>query len=140
MFKTPRQRFSNNAPQSITPNPPKNQPASRPEKQFEGEVFTIVEEMPEFPGGMGKLAEYLAQNINYPQTAQKAGVQGKVFVNFVVEPDGSVSNVKVIRSLGGGCDEEAVRVVKAMPQWRPGKQRGQAVRVSYNLPINFKLQ
>ena len=106
----------------------------------EQEIFTIVEEMPEFPGGMNKLAEYLAKNIKYPQMARESGIQGRVFVNFVVEPDGSVSNVTVMRSLGGGCDEEAMRVVKSMPKWKPGKQRGKAVRVSYILPVNFKLQ
>ena len=72
--------------------------------------------------------------------ARESGIQGRVFSNFVVEPDGSVSNVKVMRGIGGGCDEEAVRVVKSMPKWKPGKQRGKAVRVSYNLPVNFKLQ
>ncbi len=106
----------------------------------ESEVFTVVEEMPEFPGGMAKLAEYLANNIKYPQMARESGIQGRVFINFVVEPDGHVSNVNVKRSVGGGCDEEALRVVKAMPKWKPGKQRGKAVRVSYNLPVNFKLQ
>ena len=106
----------------------------------EAEIFTIVEEMPEFPGGMTKLAEYLAKNIKYPQMARESGIQGRVFVQFVVEPDGSVSNVNVMRSLGGGCDEEAMRVVKSMPKWKPGKQRGKPVRVSYILPVNFKLQ
>lgn len=106
----------------------------------EAEIFTIVEEMPEFPGGMTKLADYLAKNIKYPQMARESGIQGRVFVNFVVEPDGSVSNVTVMRSLGGGCDEEAMRVVKSMPKWKPGKQRGKPVRVSYILPVNFKLQ
>ena len=103
-------------------------------------IEEYVEEMPEFPGGMNKLAEYLAKNIKYPQMARESGIQGRVFVNFVVEPDGSVSNVTVMRSLGGGCDEEAMRVVKSMPKWKPGKQRGKAVRVSYILPVNFKLQ
>lgn len=110
------------------------------EEVVEAEIFTVVEEMPEFPGGMAKLAEYLAKNIKYPQLARESGIQGRVFINFVVEHDGSVTNVKVMRSLGGGCDEEAVRVVKSMPKWKPGKQRGKAVRVSYNLPVNFKLQ
>lgn len=110
------------------------------EEVEEAEIFTIVEEMPDFPGGMAKLAEYLAKNIKYPQMARESGIQGRVFVNFVVEPDGSVSNVNVMRSLGGGCDEEAMRVVKSMPKWKPGKQRGKAVRVSYILPVNFKLQ
>lgn len=110
------------------------------EEVVEQEVFTIVEEMPDFPGGTAKLAEYLQKNIKYPQMARESGIQGRVFVNFVVEPDGHVSNVKVLRSLGGGCDEEAMRVVKAMPKWKPGKQRGKPVRVSYILPVNFKLQ
>ena len=106
----------------------------------EAEIFTIVEEMPEFPGGMNKLAEYLGKNIKYPQMARESGIQGRVFVQFVVEPDGSVSNVAVMRSLGGGCDEEAIRVVKSMPKWKAGKQRGKPVRVSYILPVNFKLK
>ena len=106
----------------------------------EQEIFQIVEEMPAYPGGDQKLMEYVAKNIKYPQIARETGIQGRVFVGFVVEPDGSVSNVKVLRGIGGGCDEEAVRVVKNMPKWKPGKQRGKAVRVSYMLPVNFKLQ
>ena len=110
------------------------------EEVVEQEIFQIVEEMPSFPGGDQKMMEYVAKNIKYPQIARETGVQGKVFVNFVVEPDGSVSNVKILRGIGGGCDEEAMRVVKSMPKWKPGKQRGKPVRVSYNLPVNFKLQ
>ena len=106
----------------------------------EQEIFQIVEEMPAYPGGDQKLMEYVAKNIKYPQIARETGIQGRVFVGFVVEPDGSVSNVKVLRGIGGGCDEEAMRVVKNMPKWKPGKQRGKAVRVSYMLPVNFKLQ
>lgn len=105
----------------------------------ETDIFTIIEEMPDFPGGTQKLSEYLAKNIKYPQLAKECGIQGRVFVNFVVEPDGSVSNVNVMRSLGGGCDEEAMRVVKSMPKWKPGKHRGKPVRVSYILPVNFRL-
>ena len=106
----------------------------------EQEIFQIVEEMPAYPGGDVKLMEFVAKNIKYPQIARETGIQGRVFVGFVVEPDGSVSNVKVLRGIGGGCDEEAMRVVKSMPKWKPGKQRGKAVRVSYMLPVNFKLQ
>ena len=106
----------------------------------EQEIFQIVEEMPSYPGGDAKLMEFVAKNIKYPQIARETGIQGRVFVGFVVEPDGSVSNVKVLRGIGGGCDEEAMRVVKSMPKWKPGKQRGKAVRVSYMLPVNFKLQ
>ena len=115
-------------------------PEVEEEDVVEAEVFTIVEEMPEYPGGLNKLTDYLTKNIKYPQMARESGIQGRVFVNFVVEPDGSVSNINVMRSLGGGCDEEAVRVVKNMPKWKPGRQRGKAVRVSYILPIMFKLQ
>ena len=115
-------------------------PEVEEEEVVEQEVFTIVEQMPSFPGGDQKMYEYLSKNIKYPQIARESGIQGRVFVNFVVEPDGSVSNVKVLRGIGGGCDEEAMRVVKAMPKWTPGKQRGKAVRVSYTLPVVFKLQ
>ena len=106
----------------------------------EQEIFQIVEEKPAYPGGDQKLMEFIAKGIKYPQIARETGIQGRVFVGFVVEPDGSVSNVKVLRGIGGGCDEEAMRVVKSMPKWKPGKQRGKAVRVSYMLPVNFKLQ
>lgn len=106
----------------------------------EQEIFTIVEEQPSFPGGEAALFEYLKKNIVYPTIAKESGIQGTVFVQFVVEPDGSVSNVKVLRGIGGGCDEEAVRVVKSMPRWNPGKQRGKPVRVYFNLPIRFVLQ
>ncbi|MBR7022227.1 MAG: TonB family protein [Bacteroidales bacterium] len=110
------------------------------EDVVEQEIFQIVEEMPAYPGGDQKLMEFIAKGIKYPQIARETGIQGRVFVGFVVEPDGSVSNVKVLRGIGGGCDEEAMRVVKSMPKWKPGKQRGKAVRVSYMLPVNFKLQ
>ena len=107
---------------------------------MEAEIFKVVEEMPEFPGGSAKLMEYIQKNIKYPMMARESDIQGRVFVNFVVEPDGSISNVAVLRGIGGGCDEEAVRVVNSMPKWKPGKQRGSAVRVSYTVPIIFKLQ
>lgn len=103
-------------------------------------VFMVVEEMPEFPGGQEKMFEYLRQNINYPEAAKKNGVTGKVFVNFVVEKDGTISTVQITRGIGGGCDEEAVRVIKSMPNWKPGKQRGEAMRVQFQMPINFVLK
>ena len=115
-------------------------PEIEEEEVVEAEVFTIVEEMPSYPGGDAKMYEYLGKNIKYPQIARESGIQGRVFVNFVVEPDGSVSNVKVMRGIGGGCDEEAIRVIKNMPKWKPGKQRGKAVRVTYTIPVVFKLQ
>ena len=110
------------------------------EEVVEQEIFQIVEEMPSFPGGEGKLLEYVAKNIKYPQIARETGIQGRVFVGFVVEPDGSVSNVKILRGIGGGCDEEAMRVIKSLPKWKPGKQRGKDLRVSYQIPVMFKLQ
>jgi protein TonB len=105
----------------------------------EAEIFTIVEEQPGFPGGESALMDYLKNNIKYPQLARESNIQGTVFVTFVVEPNGSISNVKVLRGIGGGCDEEATRVVKNMPSWTPGKQRGKPVRVQFNLPIRFIL-
>ncbi|MCK9616271.1 MAG: energy transducer TonB [Lentimicrobiaceae bacterium] len=104
------------------------------------EIFTVVEESPGFPGGDESRIKFLQQNITYPQVAKEAGIQGTVFVTFVVEVDGSVSDVRVLRGIGGGCDEEAIRVVKAMPKWTPGKQRGRPVRVQFNMPIKFILQ
>ncbi len=110
------------------------------ESEEEKTIFMVVESMPEFPGGEPALYKYLAENIKYPQMAKESGIQGRVFVTFVVERDGSVTDVRVLRGIGGGCDEEAIRVVKGMPKWSPGKQRGKAVRVQYNLPVKFTLQ
>ena len=106
----------------------------------EQHIFMVVEQMPAFPGGQGALMKYLAEHIKYPELAKESGIQGRVFINFVVEPDGSIDHVKVLRGIGGGCDEEAVRVVKSMPRWIPGKQRGKPVRVSFNLPVKFALE
>lgn len=111
-----------------------------PTQLAEGEVFNVVEVEPEFPGGMEALTKYLSENIKYPEQAKKDKIQGKVYISFVVEKDGSVADAKVLRGIGGGCDEEALRVVKAMPKWEPGKQKGTPVRVQYNLPVAFKLQ
>jgi protein TonB len=106
----------------------------------EPEIFLIVEEMPSFPGGEGQLVKYLGDNIKYPAIARENNITGTVFVTFVVGPDGSVKDVKVLRGIGGGCDEEAKRVVMAMPKWKAGKQRGKSVSVQYNLPIRFTLK
>ena len=110
------------------------------EEIVEAEIFKVVEVMPEFPGGAAKMMEYIQKNMRYPIEARENGIHGRVFVNFVVEPDGSISNVAVMRGIGGGCNEEAVRVVKSMPKWNPGKQRGTAVRCAFTVPIIFKLQ
>ena len=115
-------------------------PEIEEEEIVEAEIFKVVEEMPEFPGGAAKMMEYIQKNMKYPMMARESDIQGRVFVNFVVEPDGSISNVTVMRGIGGGCDEEALRVVQSMPNWKPGKQRGSAVRCSFTVPIIFKLQ
>jgi periplasmic protein TonB len=109
------------------------------EEVDENYIFEIVEENPEFPGGNDAMMKFLRDNTRYPVIAREAGIQGTVFVTFVVERDGSVTNVSVIRGIGGGCDEEAVRVVRSMPKWKPGKQRNQPVRVQYRMPIRFVL-
>lgn len=111
----------------------------REEAHDPNEPFTIVEEMPEFPGGQEALFAYIGKALKYPEEAVEAGIEGVVYITFVVEADGTITGAKVIRGIGGGCDEEAVRVVGSMPNWKPGKQRGKAVRVQYNLPLRFKL-
>lgn len=102
--------------------------------------FVSVEKMPEFPGGEEALYKYLSKNLKYPDIAKEQNLQGKVFVQFIVEKDGSISNPKAVRDIGGGCGEEAVRVVRGMPKWTPGKQRTQTVRVQYTLPVVFQLE
>ena len=103
-------------------------------------TYVVVEQMPAFPGGDAALMKYLSENIKYPEAAEKAGEQGRVVVNFIVEKDGAISNVNVVRSVTPTLDAEAVRVIKAMPKWVPGKQDGQSVRVKYNVPVSFRLQ
>ena len=104
------------------------------------EIFFIVEEMPEFPGGEQALREFIAKNVEYPKVAQEKGIQGKVYVTFVVTKDGSIANATIARGVDPSLDTEALRVVNGLPKWKPGKQRGQFVNVSYTVPINFKLQ
>lgn len=103
-------------------------------------VYEVVEQMPSFPGGDAAMMKYLAENIKYPVSAQKAKEQGRVVVQFIVEKDGAVTGVKTVRSVTPALDAEAVRVVKAMPKWTPGRQDGQLVRVKYNVPVSFRLQ
>lgn len=105
----------------------------------EMEIFTVVEDQPNFPGGDEARILYLKDNIKYPQMARESGIQGTVYVTFVVERNGSVTDVKVLRGIGGGCDEEAIRVIENMPKWNAGKQRGKPVRVQFNMPIKFTL-
>ncbi len=106
----------------------------------EEQIFQVVEEMPEFPGGMAECLKFLAKNIKYPTIAQENGVQGRVIVQFVVNSDGSIVDPVVMRSVDPYLDKEALRVIKLMPKWKPGKQRGKAVRVKYTVPVTFKLQ
>ena len=109
-----------------------------PPKVEESKVFDVVEEMPQFPGGPSALFEYLSKNIKYPVVAEENGVQGRVIVTFVVERDGSITDVKVVKSVDPSLDKEAQRVVKSMPHWIPGKQNGSAVRVKYTVPVTFE--
>ena len=108
-------------------------------KVEEARVFDVVEQMPEFPGGQTGLMQYLSQNLKYPAIAEENGIQGRVICDFVVERDGQVTDVKVIKAVDPSLDNEAVRVIQAMPKWKPGKQDGKPVRVKYALPISFKL-
>ncbi|WP_282038163.1 energy transducer TonB [Saccharicrinis aurantiacus] len=110
------------------------------EETEDAPVFFIVEEMPEFPGGDLELRKYIAQSVKYPVIAQENGIQGRVYVQFVVSTKGAVEQVKVARGVDPNLDKEAIRVVQSMPKWKPGKQRGKAVKVSYTVPINFVLQ
>ena len=109
-------------------------------KEEETKVFDVVEQMPHFPGGPNALFEYLSKNIKYPVVAEENGIQGRVIVTFVVERDGSITDVKVAKSVDPSLDKEAMRVVKSMPNWIPGKQNGSAVRVKYTVPVTFRLQ
>jgi TonB family protein len=119
---------------------PAAEKAAVAEPETTDEVFDEVEVSPEFAGGMEAMSQYLAENIQYPEQAKADGVEGRVMVGFVVEKDGSITDAEVLRGIGGGCDEEALRVVNAMPNWTPGKQNGEAVRTRFNLPVVFKLQ
>lgn len=110
------------------------------EQRESDEVFMIVEEMPEFPGGPAALQKYLASSVKYPVIAQENGIQGRVYIQFVISSKGEVTNAIVLRGVDPSLDKEALRVVENMPKWKPGKQRNRPVRVSYTVPINFVLQ
>jgi len=110
-----------------------------PEVEVADEIFTIVEVQPSFPGGWKAFYEYVASNMSYPTPARRMGLEGKVFIQFVVDQNGEISQIEVTRGIGYGCDEEAINVLKNCPKWSPGKQRGQPVKVRMSLPITFKL-
>lgn len=125
-------------PQTDVPNEADRPPPPPQVQEDEKEnIFTVVEVMPEYPGGVNEMMKFLAENIKYPTAAKENGVSGKVYVSFIVEKDGLISDITILRGIGAGCDEEAIRVIKMMPKWKPGTQRGQAVRVQYNVPIKF---
>ena len=109
-------------------------------KAANDKVLEKAEVMPEYPGGDQAMMQFVAENVKYPQDAIDKEISGRVLVSFVVEKDGSIGDVKVVKGIGGGCDEEAVRVVNTMPKWKPGMDKGKPVRVSYMMPITFKLQ
>lgn len=110
-----------------------------PTDQSSDSVFVTVEQIPEFPGGLPGLADFLGANLRYPREARRANVTGRVFAAFVVGSDGMIRDVQISKGIGYGCDEEVVRVVKLMPRWKPGIQDGRAVPVRFSLPINFTL-
>ena len=109
-------------------------------KTAKDKVYEKAEIMPEFPGGEQAMMDFVAKNVTYPKEAMEKEISGRVLVGFIVEKDGSITETEVVKGIGGGCDEEALRVVKAMPKWKPGKQEGKPVRVHFLLPIIFKLQ
>ena len=116
------------------------EPVVEEEEPVEEEIFMVVEQMPEFPGGMAELMKFLSTNIKYPTIAQENGIQGRVIVQFVVNQDGSIVDPVVMRSVDPYLDKEALRVISTMPKWKPGMQRGKAVRVKYTVPVTFRLQ
>ncbi|MGR3809967.1 energy transducer TonB [Jiulongibacter sp. NS-SX5] len=118
----------------VAPEPP-----APPKKKVE-EVFMVSEIMPEFKGGFPELYKWLGKNLRYPSAASRNGIEGRVIASFIIEKDGSISDVKVLKGIGFGCDEETSRVIQAMPSWSPGKQNGSPVRVKYTLPLTFKIE
>lgn len=122
------------------PPPPPAYSKSREEMKNTNEVFVVVEKQPEFPGGTQALMKFINENVNYPREAQENGIQGRPIVNFIVEKDGTINDVKIVRSVDPLLDAEALRVAESMPKWSPGKQKGQPVRVRYTLPLVFRLQ
>tara|TARA_R110002096_G_scaffold340345_1_gene533486 strand:- start:131 stop:805 length:675 start_codon:yes stop_codon:yes gene_type:complete len=110
-----------------------------PEEEVADEIFDIVEDQPTPPGGMSAFYKFVGKSMKYPNQARRMGIEGRVFVQFVVDKDGTLTEIKAVKGIGAGCDEEAVRVLKSAPKWKPGKQRGRPVKVRMILPITFKL-
>lgn len=131
---------SANVPVDVNPEKPDVKPPVIIEDPEKAPPVLIVEEMPFYPGGDTERQKFLADNIQYPQQATEMGIQGIVYLQFVVDSKGNITDVKILRGIGGGCEEEASRVIKMMPQWHPGRQNGKSVRVLYTMPVSFKLQ
>lgn len=108
------------------------------QKVKEPEIFVVVEDMPEFPGGTDSMRKFIQANIEYPDSARKHGIQGKVMVEFVIDEEGRLINPKIVKGIGWGCDEEVLRMVRMMPRWNPGKQKGNPVKVRFVLPVKFQ--
>jgi len=119
---------------------PKQETKQVIQEEVDNNVYTIIQKMPSFPGGEAAMMKYIAENIKYPPMAKEAGIKGTVFVTFVVDRDGNVTNPQVMKGIGGGCDEEALRVIKSMPKWSAGEQNGKKVLVKINVPIRFVLR
>jgi protein TonB len=125
---------------AVVPPPPSDEPQVDGGTQVQPvPVYQFVEQMPQFPGGDQAMMEYLKKNLRYPTVARENGVEGRVIVRFVVNEDGKVSDVVIMRDIGSGCGQEAVRVVSMMPKWIPGKQNGRAVKTFFTLPVTFRL-
>ena len=122
--------------ESVVPPPPGQ---VEPVQGRNDAVYTYVEQMPEYPGGNDAMMEFIRKNLRYPEIAKEAGVEGRVIIRFVVDEFGAISDIKILKDIGGGCGAEACRVIKMMPKWKPGKQNGKAVKTYFTLPVTFRL-
>ena len=137
LFINTKEYVKNGKKEIVSVNVKAKEPAE--EIDTDNDAFNVVEQMPQFPGGEIELMKFLSENVKYPEAASKAGTQGRVVAQFIVEADGSITNVKVVKKVSDEIDAEAVRVIKAMPKWKPGMQKGQPVRVKYTIPVTFRL-
>lgn len=137
IFINTKEYVKNGKKEIVSVNVKAKEPAE--EIDTDNDAFNVVEQMPQFPGGEIELMKFLSENVKYPEAASKAGTQGRVVAQFIVEADGSITNVKVLKNVSDEIDAEAVRVIKAMPKWKPGMQKGQPVRVKYTIPVTFRL-
>ncbi len=137
LFINTKEYVKNGKKEIVSVNVKAKEPAE--EIDTDNDAFNVVEQMPQFPGGEIELMKFLSENVKYPEAASKAGTQGRVVAQFIVEADGSITNVKVLKKVSDEIDAEAVRVIKAMPKWKPGMQKGQPVRVKYTIPVTFRL-